>query len=48
MAGIITDIKLGNNFVAATECDEHRLGRWQTAKCRNRIKIFKITQQSNL
>ena len=35
--GIVTDIKLTPSELVATSCDEHRLGRWLKAKCRNQI-----------
>jgi len=44
MNGIVTDIKLSNKELIATECDEHRLGRWITCKTRNKIKIFKFKE----
>ena len=40
--GIVTDLKLSLEEVAVTECDELRLGRWITEKCRNKIKIFPV------
>lgn len=39
--GIVTDMKLTREWLAVTECDELRLGRWVTDKCRNKIKIFR-------
>ena len=46
MKGITTDIKLFKNELIATECEEHRLGRWITAKTRNKIKVFKFRTAS--
>jgi WD40 repeat protein len=40
--GIVTDLQLRPDFLAVTECDELRLGRWITDKCRNKIKIFSV------
>lgn len=40
--GIVTDLKLQEGLVAVTECDELRLGRWHTDKCRNKIKVLKV------
>ena len=39
--GIATDLKLSKEWLAVTECDELRLGRWVTTKTRNKIKVFK-------
>lgn len=47
--GIVTDMKLTREWLAVTECDELRLGRWVTDKCRNKIKIFpRIGGQVNI
>jgi ribosomal RNA-processing protein 9 len=40
--GIVTDLKLTWDYLAVTECDELRLGRWVTDKCRNKVKIFPL------
>jgi hypothetical protein len=40
--GIVTDLKMKEGLIAVTECDELRLGRWHTDKCRNKIKVFNI------
>ena len=42
--GIVTDLKLTPQMLAITECDELRLGRWITDKCRNKIKVFPILE----
>ncbi len=42
MKGITTDIKLFKNQLVATECEQTRLGRWITAKTRNKIKVYKF------
>ena len=46
--GIITDLKINNRELVAAECDEHRLGRWVTCKCRNKIKVFKFKEDVSL
>ena len=38
--GIVTDIKMRDDCIVATSCDEHRLGRWIRTKCRNQIQVF--------
>lgn len=43
--GIVTDLKLTPELLAVTECDELRLGRWVTDKCRNKIKIFNARKE---
>jgi hypothetical protein len=42
----VTDLKLSLEEVAVTECDELRLGRWVTEKCRNKIKIFPVERKA--
>jgi len=42
--GVVNDIKLSSDakIIATSEGDEHKLGRWITSKCKNRIKLYKI------
>lgn len=47
MKGIVTDLKLTEDYLAATECDEHRLGRWVTGKCRNKVVVYQIRSKAN-
>ena len=41
--GIVTDLRVSAGWLAVTECDELRLGRWVTAKTRNKIRVFRAT-----
>lgn len=38
--GIVSALQVTQSFLALAESDEHRLGRWITAKVRNRISIY--------
>lgn len=44
MKGIVTDLKMKDDYLAVAECDELRLGRWITDKCRNKIKLFPVNK----
>ena len=43
--GIVTDLKINEKEVVATSCDEHRLGRWITKRCRNQIEVFQFKRE---
>ena len=43
--GIVTDLKINNTCIAATACDEHRLGRWVKGRCRNQIEVFSFISE---